>query len=281
MAFERMREKYKDGLVLDGGNMDRVTTEFHDLSEFYFRPEFQDSVNLTDEKKEAIKTVETWTKKCFDASEEVDDKEIKPLEIVDGKVDVKDGTIFHRVPSKSLEAIADGGVLASEWFGVPESAKEGCYCAFLSTENSQIRWAQSRPTNTNAILYYDGSHPIMQAILGMDYFEYEHIKKTNPEKLKEMYDEEVIKVMDTLVEPSSPYGRTMHDNPQKHYSCWHAVLGGVPSKFVNGVSINSTDLDSMARIEEIRKLYPNAVIFDEKRNVLARPLNEREEPKEK
>ena len=63
------------------------------------------------------------------------DENAMSLPIVDGRVDIPEGTYFHVTkPSlNQMKNIGLAGLIASEWFGIIESEREGIFCTFLNT----------------------------------------------------------------------------------------------------------------------------------------------------
>ena len=121
----------------------------------------------------------------------------------------------------------------------------------------------------------------MKKLIKMDYFEYEHLKKHNPEKISKEYIKEYIDLIDILIEPSSTYGKSMHENPNSDTMGWMAIPGGIPPGLINGIAINTNNKNFTNNLEKIGKMFPNAVIFDQKNQVLRKSEKELQNQKRK
>ncbi len=189
----------------------------------------------------------------------------------EGRAKILPGMVNHRCNHSidTLNFISKYGILASEWFGIPESEREGCFCTFVSRmkPNSYAFLGSLGEDNKSrlnvgkgVILFFDDSNPVMKYLLHLDYFEYENIKKTNKEKISELYSSEEIELFDKLIEPLSPAGIGMRREYDTKFNYWSAIPGGIPSFLVNGICIkknNYTEED----LDKISELFPNATIF--------------------
>lgn len=282
MTLDQLKEYYKKGVTIKRRNdEDLEDVEFNMISEgkidrWVFEPE----------ELEQVKVLEEKTKRAYEAAETT---KVTPMETKDGKVVLKLGAPFHRAiqDKQAIKNIAAGGILASEWFGAPESAGEGAFCAFLNTVVTQehldktIAFTGYRKQNIRAqhadtrqcVFYFDDTNPIMQTLMQMDYFEYEHVKNNTPEDLPKLYPQEVIDLFDKLIEPNSGGGKTFHDNPEYKFYDWLAIPGGIPPQLINGLCVHSSREDILEDLSQIQKAFPNATIFDENDNVLSYALN--------
>ena len=223
------------------------------------------------------------------------DIEAKPLNIgKDGKVEIKEGQIFHRARANDMDdfdRFSKLGVVASEWFGKFESADEGRFCAFLNRVlnekhpyyqmNSTARKSPQSPILARSpvqkpkiTFYFDESNPVMKKLMSMDFFEYQHVKNNNPDEIPEKYIQDYIDIIETVILPQSPNSRNFHENPNMPYIAWMAIPGGIPPRLINGICINNQNKEFMDNLDEIGKMFPNAVIFDQTEQVLRRSEKE-------
>ena len=93
-------------------------------------------------------------------------------------------------------------------------------------------------------------------------------------KEKYGYSDTILDLFEEVVEPLSQGGKNFHDNENRQTYYWRAIPGGVPSSLINGIQINREAKKNLSSkdIEKIQKLFPKAVIFDENRMIIARPL---------
>lgn len=214
---------------------------------------------------------------------------IKPMNLKDGLVEIKGGMLNHQCTNniELLESIAKEGILASEWFGIMESEMEGTFCAFLSRMNTEeqdkypLMFSQHRNSgrlngyNSSILLFFDESNPTIKDLIHMDYFEYEKKKTKSPETLKDEYTSEEIAIFDNLIEPYSPAGKDFHLNDNPPFCNWSAIPGGIPSSLVNGICTGRKEYDQ-EYINTLSKLFPNATIFNDSREILHMPQLENE-----
>lgn len=276
--FEKIKEHFSNGVTITGKNTeDLVDVKFELISESKL------AAGLSEYKMNILKRFEDKIKEIYLRSENGTKEEttITPMKIEDGKVVVDKGTILHRcTPNlETLKNISVGGVLATEWFGSLESESEGRLCAFVveykefdSPTMQKITKREWTADKYKCFLYFDQTNPIMQELLSIDFFEYFHIKQTNPEKLPELYSPSIIELFDTIIVPLSPAGKYMHEKDTDIYSSWRAIPGGIPPALVNGLSISTESPELMENIAQLRQMYPNAVIFDQDKNVICLPL---------
>lgn len=88
------------------------------------------------------------------------------------------------------------------------------------------------------------------------------------------YDDLILDLFDKVIEPLSPAGLRFHDDEEKNTYYWRAIPGGIPSSLINGIQINTNLKEDLTNkeIEQIQKMFPKAVIFDENKRVIAKPL---------
>ncbi len=237
-----------------------------------------------------LRALEIFYSRCYDQAQ---NSNTEPLEIKDGKVVIPEGTIYHRlsnnISTESLESISSCGILATEWFGALESEIEGRFCAFASRtldedsidysnysykgkQKCLSRIRSSIHNTDNCVLFFDTNNEIMQELSRLDYFEYEHIKAQNPEKLSEIYSKEEIELFEFLIEPLSGGGKNFHNNETMNTYDWLAIPAGIPPQLVNGIMLNNNCPDLQSKIETIKTLFPNATIFDQSKSVISMPL---------
>ena len=281
MRFDKIKKYFQKGINITGVNMGT-----HENVVLKNLSEAQHGIIYSDEEIEIVKKLENYTfdvyERAYNGSEE--ETTVKPMEIKDGKVVLKDGQITHRCSAdmETLTNIAVGGVLASEWFGYPESAREGCLCVFLNrkftSNNKQTNRAieaSLKPNQKCCFVYFDETNPIMQELVSEEYFEYERLKKEDPESIPKIYSQEKIELYEKIICPISGSGKNMHNSPEQTTYGWLAIPAGIPPQLINGICIHSQyHKELIENIEDLRVMYPNATIFDENQNVLALPLNQ-------
>lgn len=107
-----------------------------------------------------------------------------------------------------------------------------------------------------------------------DFFEYLKIKKEHPKKLKEIYPIELIDLYEEvccanfLVKGGSS---SFHDGTDYMRKTWLATPLGIPSFLINGICINSKS-KIINHLDEISEMFPNTVIFNERREVIKYPV---------
>ncbi len=198
-----------------------------------------------------------------------------------GKAKIVPGMVNHRCDNSldSLSNISKYGILASEWFGIPESEREGCFCAFVSRmkpESYKILGSMGEDNHSrlnigrNVILFFDDTNPVMKYLLHLDYFEYEKIKQEDKSKLNELYTKEEIELFDKLIEPFSPAGKNMRKPYDFSVNYWSAIPGGIPSFLVNGICIKKNNYTE-EELDKISEMFPNATIFKNDLEVVRYP----------
>ena len=280
MIFKEIKERFLFGTTIVGANMEDIKN-----AEFCLLSESRYGVEYSLEELDIIKRFEGRLEELFYSATNgtKEQTEIHQMPTEGNKVVLKDGQVCHRCSPtiETLSNIAKCGVMASEWFGQRESAGEGFLCAFASkrfTSESKIAndfmKSSFTPGVSKCFLYFDEQNILMKELMDIDFFEYMHIKRTEPEKVPELYSPGIIELFDKIIEPMSPHGHRFHDSPTNVQYGWLAIPGGIPAALVNGICISSKSKDLIAQVEEIRKMYPNAVIFDENQNVIANALSQ-------
>lgn len=271
MIYDKWKEYFDGTRTIYGANANDIQgAKFNLLSDVIYEGE------ENEEEIKLLKRFEEFFFKAFVRTENGTEEErsVRPFEVVDGKVKIEDGAIYHRCSADmgTLEGVSVAGVLATEWFETWEAEQEGRLCAFATRVNSKSQIRESIMPPYFCKLYFDEQNPIMKMLASLDFFEYQKIRKNNPEKLKEMYPEFIIELYEKIILPLSPSSSKFHDNENSKTFNWIAIPGGFPSSLVNGICISSKNTKLIENIEEIQKLYPQATIFDENNNVLALPL---------
>lgn len=220
--------------------------------------------SLTPEQSECVAIFQDKFEGIWDESEE---SSVRPLSIQDGIV--PEHTLVHRTKFNmdQLRSIASSGLLATEWFGIYETANEARFCAFLDEKTT---YTSSTPAilhkrdfmikSGGVMLFFDNDNEIMQKLLSYDFFEYV-AKKQRGEELTG-YPQFIMDFFDSVVEPKSFGGREFHLYPDKYHSSWHAIPGGVPAKLINGIGLH-TDHITPEVLSELRELFPSANIYNE------------------
>ena len=264
-------------MVIKGANLGFVEGEFRGLS----KHELVNNSQL----KSKVRMLERL---YYNLYERARNSEVTPMSIDENnQVIIKPYMVNHSCASdfENLKSISQYGVLASEWFGLLESEREGCFCTFVSRmkdDEYQYRGdlAEDNYSRLNigrgVLLFFDETNPIMQYLLHLDYFEFEHIKETSPESIHQIYTKEEIDLLENLIEPLSPGGRNMRSNHTSKSNYWSAIPGGIPPFLINGICIKRNKY-SDEELDELSKLYPNAVIFNSRKEVIRYPYKLEEE----
>lgn len=263
-----------------GANLGEQEVTYKSLSEHIF---------FNDERQDIVKRLEQFYLGIAEKSKRV---KITPFPQENGKAIIQAGMINHRCSNsiEALTAISQYGILASEWFGIPESEREGVFCAFVDRihyeNDTDTRFRQQRARSLNrqrlkslsndVILFMDSMNPLMQKLLHLDYFEFERVKQQEPEKLNESYTVDEIKMFESIIEPFSYAGRDFHTNDSLPYCDWSAIPGGIPSSLINGICIKNKQYDK-TYIEEVTKLFPNATIFNGELEIVYSPSKKKDE----
>ncbi len=263
-------------MIIRGANLGEVSAEIKKLSDY----SWTDDENY----KQIIVKVENL---YLNIKDEAKNYPVNSLSIdLDGNVILKEHAVYHRCSNslESLKAISEHGILASEWFGALESEREGCFCAFITRmkgDNFPFKGALGEDDKSalnigkNVNLYFDDDSYLFKYLLHLDYFEFAHQKKVNP-NYRELYSADELEILEKLIETLSPSGKDMRKDYDFKTNYWSAIPGGVPSAFINGVCIKNNKYTN-EELDEISKLFPHAVIFDANKKVLRYPfIKERE-----
>ena len=229
-------------------------------------------------KKEALISLERLYSHFYTSLE--NDQDISRIKEENDKVVFDENSYFHITPMslKNLISISEIGLVASEWFGQLEKEKEACFCTFLNRFNSleenemtnnrdaYYKYLMYITSDTHVWLFFDKRNYYMNELLKLDFFEYQRIRKTKKDKLTSSYPKEIIDIYENLILPLSPSSSDFHDNFSRTYF-WSAIPGGIPPMLINGICIGD-DSKLYQELDTIEYLFPNATIFDGKRNIL-------------
>ena len=222
----------------------------------------------------------SWIEICKNASH----TKTTPLNVKNGKVFVPEGTYFHslskfylantnldegKLLKDILYSISEKGILCSEFFGILESEREGCFCAFIDrtfSDNPEviIKGPSKYVEETiSVVFYFDDKNPLFKQLLDLDYFNYEN-KKSRGEDLSD-YSPLVRKFFDNIIEPISCCPAAYN------ISGWAAIPFGVPPELIVGVKIIG-DVEKFDQrvmpIDKLSDIFFNAVIFNGNYEVL-------------
>lgn len=253
-------------MIIRGANIGEKTVNYQKLSNY----DWTNNIKLI----EIIKKLELL---YLSIEEQLKVSIINPMDIEDDIVVIPKNALNHRCSNsiESLQEISNHGLLASEWFGELESEREGCFCTFVSRmKGSDYPYLgdlaeddKSRLNiGNNVILFFDEKNPLMQYLLHLDYFEFEHQKKENP-NYDSLYNPDELEILEELIEPLSPAGKDMRKSYVFKTNYWSAIPGGIPSKLVNGICVKNNNY-SESELDLISSLFPEAVIFDSNKQVL-------------
>lgn len=256
-------------MKLIGANLGEKEVEYKDLEQWPF---------FSDDRQKIVKRLSDFYRKI---KEECKLLHVSAFPQKNGKVEIIPGMINHKCTNSlsNLNTISQYGVLASEWFGQIESEREGIFCAFIDRiHNEDDKNNRGRILNrqtlksrgNNIILFFDSSNPIMQRLLHLDFFEFEKVKQLTPEKLDELYTKDEIQLFQQIIEPFSPGGKSFHINNLLPYCDWSAIPGGIPAELINGICTKTIQYDE-EYMNELKKLFPNATIFNSELEILHTP----------
>ena len=257
-------------MIIRGANIETKSVEYKKISDY----DWTDNTKL-------LKIIKKLELIYLSIEEQLKYQIINPMDIEDGTVVITPNALNHRCSNsiESLQEISNYGILASEWFGELESEREGCFCTFVSRmKGSDYPYLgdlaeddKSRLNiGENVILFFDEKNPLMQYLLHLDYFEFEHQKKENP-NYASLYNSNELEILEELIEPLSPAGKDMRKSYVFKTNYWSAIPGGIPSKLVNGICVKNNNY-SESELDVISSLFPEAVIFDSNKQVLRYPF---------
>lgn len=260
-------------MIIEGANLGRKEVEYKKLSERSF---------FSDKRQELVRRLEQLYLSFLEESKTTD---ISPFPQKDGKVEILPGMLNHKCTNSldPLRAIAQYGILASEWFGQIESEREGVFCSFVdrihSEENPKNRakvlnLQTLKSRSDSLILFLDNTNPVMEKLIHLDFFEYEKVKQQTPDRITELYTSEEIELFEQIIEPFSPGGRNFHTKDLLPYCDWSAIPGGIPATLVNGICTKTKTYDK-EYIDELIKLFPNATIFNGELEIIHAPKKEK------
>ncbi len=301
--LEEITTKLKN-VTLSGANLgNRQNVSFQSIAK-------SGEFDLTPEQR---KILSNWERIYLRLFERLKNNEfpINPIPIEDGRVSIDVGHPFHRASASisTLKGISVAGLVASEWYGILESEDEAYFCTFLNKvqeevpdiDNSELSIDEQRkylrrqsaakknrntafchsPCIKNIALFFDGNNPVMKFLMRLDFFEYLKIRKEHPEKIEQIYDKRVIDLFEKVCDAQNmSFSAKFHDENDYDRKTWLAIPMGVPPMLVNGICINTVaNPELIERIDEIAEMFPNAVIFNENKEVLRYPLVNEEQPK--
>jgi hypothetical protein len=221
---------------------------------------------------EVMEYLQNFYYDCFDKAE---NSFVNKFPVEGDSVVIEPMMINHRCRADIdiLREISKRGVLASEWFGIPESEGEARFCTFVDRIKPECYEGYEKDNfrrfNTNTqeiILFFDQENEIMKKLLSLDFFEYQKIKRDNPEKLDELFTDKEIELLDIILEFSKA-SYDFRDKKNRPYYYWSAIPGGIPSSLVNGVCIKLDDYTD-EYLDEVGDLFPNATLFSTSFKVL-------------
>ena len=257
-------------MKIRGGNLDDCESELKAITEWGYDKD----LNVGNEVLQYLQNI-FWILR-----EKAKTTEVREFLHDGDKVCILPGMINHKCSNdiEVLKTIFQFGILASEWFGILESEREGTFCSFvdrIKPEEYKDSWDNYRRLKSqgdDVVLFFDSDNEVMQYLLHLDYFEYERIKKQNPEKLHEIYLPEEIMLFESLIAPLSPAGKNYHDDSKKDkpFFHWSAIPGGIPSELVNGICLKNNQY-SDGYVQELSSLFPNAIIFNGNLEIVYKP----------
>ena len=205
-----------------------------------------------------------------------DKSPVTPLKIEDGKVIMPITTPYHNCTPRSVENLktfADLGILASEWFGIFESAGEARFCTFVQNDSIKNNNATPNTEKKSIRFYIDTKSLLWKKLASLDYFEYANLKQKSPEKVQELYSPEIIDLYETIIGHLSRAGNCMHDSPNSHFMTWQAIPAGIPPQLIVGIQIGSEmqEFNTPKALNEIQGMFPNATIFNENKELITPP----------
>lgn len=258
-------------MIINGANIGEKNVEYRNLSDY----DWTNNAKLN----EIIKKLEL----LYLSIEEQSKAQVTNLMTIDDNdnVVIPQHALNHRCSNsiESLREISNHGLLASEWFGELESEREGCFCTFVSRmkgrdypyQGDLAEDDKSRlNVGKNVILFFDEENPFMKYLLHLDYFEFAYQKQNNP-NYSSLYTFDELNILEELIEPLSPAGKSMRKSYDFKTNYWSAIPGGIPSNLVNGICVKNNNY-SETELDEIGALFPSAVIFDSNKKLLRYPL---------
>ena len=92
----------------------------------------------------------------------------------------------------------------------------------------------------------------------------------HPEKLKEIYPEQLITLYEVVCGAEyMEFSSEFHNETDYVRKTWLAIPFGIPPQLINGICINSQEEpEFIEHLDEISEMFPNATIFNEKREVI-------------
>ena len=193
-----------------------------------------------------------------------------------------------RTPSKLLESYGDIGIVPSEYFGILESEREACFCVSLARlyernrnedpirvircqlkSNGMIaRVLHTDTPNENVFFLLDDQ--ISADIENNNFF----ALKEYPDDSKETIDAKQAK-FDALPPDQqllySAINAVSHGVSTYEESEWFAFPGGIPSKYINGIVMDSRLMETDPNLSStLDKHFPQATIINIQDNSIVR-----------
>lgn len=255
-------------MKIGGANLEEKEVEFKNLTEF------------AELGSDFYKVMEFLQNLYYSSCDKVSEMKINSFPIEENKVIIKPMMINHRCRDdiEMLEGISKYGIIASEWFGILESEQEGRFCTFVDrikpdsfplAENVNFR--RLNDSSENVILFFDQENEVMKNLLRLDFFEYQRIKRDEPEKLNDLFSKDELVLLD-CINYFSKASFDFHDSDTREYYYWSAIPGGIPALLVNGICVKNNNYPD-EYIERLSDLFPNAVIFDGMLNIVCKSKN--------
>jgi len=193
-----------------------------------------------------------------------------------------------RTPSEVFQCYGDIGIVPSEYFGILESEREACFCVSLARtyernqQDDPLRISRcALKSNGQFKGYISENYPSDNVYFILDEQIYSEIEKNNYFAIKQYKSDSQAQIdakqakIDALSPDEQVLYKTLntfsHGVSSYEESEWFAFPGGIPSKYINGIVMDSrlmdTDPSLSATLEES---FPQATIIDIKDNSIIR-----------
>lgn len=292
--FDKIEAFYKTNPIkISGGNIS--IDEERRLKSLTESNGTVDVKKYSDRLLNAIEFIEMKTREVYEEAENdyipnpMRTHETEGVEIVD----IPTHTYCHVANVDDIDKMKSfgvGGFLASEWFGIPESEGEAPYCTFV--RSSEDSWGVNRLKE--AVFYFDTKSPLFQKLVDKDFFKYrlaleeagddaEQVKRIKQAygEYAEAYDAIIDElnsqnIVGEAVDLEQKYKNRPKNllNPMTIRKHWRAIPGGIPPELVCGIQVKGESKELNDNIEEIKKIFPNATIFNE-HNMVIHTSNEK------
>ena len=209
------------------------------------------------------------------------------------------GKISHHIklggrnPSEVFQSYGEIGIVPSEYFGILESGREACFCTSFAKlykhDNTKdplrnMRAALNSEGRFKGFLsrgFESESTPSQNVYFILDEQIYEDIENNNFFALRQYNDdsEELIKAKAekfySLSSDEQLLYKTLntisHGVSTHEESEWFAYPGGIPSKYINGIVLDSRLITSDEKLSAtLEQAFPQATIIDIKDNSIIR-----------